>query len=84
MPFIGKTDEEIIERLKTFTTPVFLCINKIDSVSKETVLETIELYRKAYDFKEIIPISAYENTNCRCHFKMYASLFTRRTTVFPK
>ena len=68
-PFIGKLDEEIIERLRHIDTPVFLCINKIDSVSKETVLETIEAYRKAYDFKEIIPISAYEGLNLQAILK---------------
>ncbi len=62
-PFIGQIDEDILARLKNVETPVFLCINKIDSVQKEVVLETINAYKDKYDFTEIIPISAYEGIN---------------------
>lgn len=82
-PFIGKVDEEIIERLKHIETPVFLCINKIDSVSKETVLETIDTYRKAYDFKEIIPISAYEGLNLHAILKTMPIYLPEGPQFFP-
>lgn len=82
-PFIGKIDEEIIERLKHIQTPVFLCINKIDSVSKEVVLETIEAYRKAYDFKEIIPISAYEGLNLQAILKTLPAYLPEGPQFFP-
>ena len=82
-PFIGKLDEEIIERLKAIDTPVFLCINKIDSVSKEVVLETIETYRKAYDFKEIIPISAYEGLNLEAILKTMPNYLPEGPQFFP-
>ena len=82
-PFIGKLDEEIIERLKHIQTPVFLCINKIDSVPKETVLETIEAYRKAYDFKEIIPISAYEGLNLQAILKTMPTYLPEGPQFFP-
>lgn len=82
-PYIGKTDEEIIERLKHIQTPVFLCINKIDSVAKEVVLETIESYRKAYDFKEIIPISAYEGLNLEAILKTMPEYLPEGPQFFP-
>ncbi len=82
-PFIGKVDEEIIERLKHIETPVFLCINKIDSVSKETVLETIDAYRKVYDFKEIIPISAYEGLNLQAILKTMPVYLPEGPQFFP-
>ena len=82
-PFIGKLDEEIIERLKHIDTPVFLCINKIDSVNKEVVLETIEAYRKAYDFKEIIPISAYEGLNLDAILKTMPNYLPEGPQFFP-
>ena len=82
-PFIGKLDEEIIERLNHIDTPVFLCINKIDSVSKETVLETIDTYRKAYDFKEIIPISAYEGLNLEAILKTMPQYLPEGPQFFP-
>lgn len=82
-PFIGKLDEDIIERLKHIDTPVFLCINKIDSVPKETVLETINIYRKAYDFKEIIPISAYEGLNLEAILKTMPHYLPEGPQFFP-
>ncbi len=81
--FIGKLDEDIIERLKHIDTPVFLCINKIDSVPKETLLETIDLYRKAYDFKEIIPISAYEGVNLDAILKTMPQYLPEGPQFFP-
>lgn len=62
-PKIGKVDSEILEKLKTIHTKVFLCINKIDSISKEVVAEVIKAYKDQMTFAEIIPISAYEGTN---------------------
>ncbi|WP_054741331.1 GTPase Era [Cellulosilyticum ruminicola] len=82
-PFIGKLDQEIIERLKTVNTPVFLCINKIDSVSKEIILQTIDVYSKAYDFKEIIPISAYERTNIDSILKCIPNYLPEGPQFFP-
>lgn len=82
-PFIGKTDEDIIERLKTVQTPVFLCINKIDSVPKEKVLETIEAYTKRLQFTEVIPISAYENTNLQAILKCIPAHLPEGPQFFP-
>ncbi|UYZ12211.1 GTPase Era [Brevibacillus sp. WF146] len=59
----GPGDEYIIERLKQVKTPVFLVINKIDKVHPEELLPIIDDYRKLYEFKEIIPISALEGNN---------------------
>lgn len=81
--FIGKLDEQIIETLKSVKTPVFLCINKVDSVPKEKVLETIELYRKIYDFKEVIPISATEGTNIDTLLDIFPTYLPEGPYYFP-
>lgn len=60
---IGPGDKYIIEHLKSINTPVVLAINKIDTVSYETVDKTIEVFKEQYDFKDILPISALENKN---------------------
>ena len=52
--------EGILDKLATIKTPVFLIINKIDTVEKECLLERIAEYSKAYNFTEIIPVSALE------------------------
>ncbi len=59
----GRGDDFIIERLKSSNTPVFLIVNKIDTVHPDQLLPLIEEYRQQMDFAEIIPISATEGNN---------------------
>lgn len=53
-----KGDRIIIESLKKVSSPVFLLINKIDTVKKSELLPIIDYFKDLYPFKEIIPISA--------------------------
>lgn len=66
---ISKGDRIIIEKLKLTKTPVILILNKIDLVEKETLLETIDMYRNEFDFKAIIPISALNNKDLKVVFE---------------
>ncbi|GAX91511.1 GTPase Era [Effusibacillus lacus] len=59
----GPGDEFVIEQLKKVNTPVFLLVNKIDSVSHDKLLEIIADYKDLYPFKEIVPISALTGDN---------------------
>jgi len=59
----GHGDEFVIETLRKVTTPLFLLINKVDIVRKDTVLPIIGKYKDLLPFKEIIPISALNGTN---------------------
>lgn len=61
--FIGAGERHIAETLKKVKTPVFLIINKIDTVSKEDILTFIDAYKDIYDFCEIIPVSALRGEN---------------------
>ena len=61
--YIGAGEQHIIESLKGIKTPVILIINKIDTVPKEDVLKYIDVYRRVYDFAEIIPVSAIKGSN---------------------
>ena len=61
--FIGAGERHIIGQLKKVKTPVILVINKIDMVKKEALLPAIDLYRKEYDFAEIVPVSARSGDN---------------------
>ena len=58
---IGTADKIILEKLKEKNKKVILVINKIDLVPKENLLKLIELYKKEYNFKAIVPISALKN-----------------------
>ncbi len=60
---IGPVDSEIIFHLKNSDLPVLLLINKIDLIPKTNLLKIIEKYNNAFQFKEIIPISALKGDN---------------------
>jgi GTP-binding protein Era len=59
----GHGDEYVLEILRKVKTPVYLLINKVDIVRKDTVLPIIEHYNRLFPFKEIIPISALKGIN---------------------
>lgn len=59
----GAGDNFIIDKLQAVKVPVILVINKIDAMSKEDILKVIVEYQNAYNFAEIIPISALNKDN---------------------
>ena len=62
--FIGQSDMQIAENLRSLEKPVVLAINKTDKLkSKEAVLGIIEKYSKLLEFTEIIPLSALKANN---------------------
>ena len=61
--FIGAGERHIAEQLKSVKTPVFLVINKIDTVAKAEILTFIDAYKDIADFAEIIPVSALKGEN---------------------
>ena len=63
IPNIGPAEESLIAQIKQHHMPAILVINKIDTVKKEDILKTIETYKDAYHFKEVIPVSAMKKTN---------------------
>lgn len=60
---LGTGDKFIIEKLKETKVPVILILNKIDKIPYEMILPKIEEYKNLYDFKEIIPVSAFKKKN---------------------
>ena len=80
----GPGDASIIERLKNVKTPVFLIINKIDTVEKEDILQVIETYKELYDFTEIIPISARERENLDSLTKAVRDILPKGPMYFPE
>lgn len=59
----GPGDKYIIKQFQKVSTPIVLVLNKIDLVPKSEILPLIDSYRRLYDFKEIIPVSALKNEN---------------------
>ena len=54
----GTGDQHVLDLVKRSGAPVFLLLNKIDKLHKESLLPLIEHYSKLHDFQEVIPISA--------------------------
>jgi len=48
----------LIESLNETKAPVLLVINKIDLIEKKFLLPLMDKFRKLYDFRDIVPISA--------------------------
>lgn len=59
---VGKGDRYILDNLKT-DIPVILVLNKIDEMSKERILKTIEDTKDIYPFVEVVPVSALKCDN---------------------
>lgn len=66
-PSLGSQDRLVIQRVREVTAkskqPVFLLINKVDLVNKTRVLPLIEAVRTAFEWTEIVPISAQTGLN---------------------
>lgn len=60
---IGAGDEFILEQLKAVKTPVILAINKVDLIDPDRYVKIVENYKKYTFIKEVINISALNNTN---------------------
>ena len=59
----GPGDNFVIEQLKKVNVPVFLIVNKIDTMEKQDLLEAIISYENSYPFEAVVPISAKEKDN---------------------
>ncbi len=81
---VGSMDSYIIKDLKEITTPIVLLINKIDKLKQEEVFQLIEKYDKMDLFKEIIPISALNNTNVDGFIKVLEGMLPEGPQYFPE
>ena len=59
----GPGDNFVIEQLRKVNVPVFLLVNKIDTMEKQDLLEAIVSYENSYPFEAVVPISAKEKDN---------------------
>lgn len=59
----GPGDQYIMDQLKNVKKPVYLVVNKIDTIHPDDLLPMIEQYRHELDFKAVYPISALEGNN---------------------
>lgn len=84
---LGNMEKDILTMLNGVKQPKILVINKIDSIKREEIPETIRYYAKECEFDEIVPVCAVDGTNTdeliSCIFKYlpYGEPFYDEDTV---
>lgn len=79
----GRGDDFILERLSKQEVPVYLVINKIDTIHPDELLAIIDDYRTIMEFKEIIPISATEGNNVEHLLEVLVDQMDEGPQYFP-
>lgn len=80
---IGPGDQSIISALKKVDTTVILAINKVDLVEKSSLLPLIDMYSKAHDFREIVPISATDPRTVELMFGILKKYLPEGEKLYP-
>ena len=81
---VGTQETLLLERLAGTGAPVILVINKIDTVKKEDLLAVIDVYRKAFDFADIVPICARTGENVEELLKVLEAYAQEGPQLFPE
>lgn len=80
----GRGDDFIMERLKSSQAPIYLVVNKIDTIHPDELLPLIEDYSNQMDFKEVVPISATEGNNVEHLLDMLVSRLPEGPQYYPE
>ena len=80
----GPGDQFVIELLKSTQTPVFLILNKIDKIKKQTMIELLSLWNERYSFAEIIPVSALTSDNSSMLIEITKNYLSDSMQYYPK
>lgn len=77
-------DPLVLETLAARPAPAFCLLNKVDELrEKSRLLPVIEAWRTAHDFREILPISALDGTNCGRLVELIARALPEHPAYFP-
>ena len=77
-------DNNVLGGIEIIKKPVFLIINKIDTVNKERLLPLIDEAKETFPFKEIIPISALKRANTDDIIKTLKKYLPYGPPLFPQ
>ena len=80
----AETDEGPLKALAGFRGPVFCCLTKADLARPKTrLLPLIEACRRQYPFREVLPISALDGTNCDRLLELIVEALPEHPAYFP-
>lgn len=77
-------DEFVFGHIKARKPCLILVINKIDQIPKDQLYPMVDLYSKAYDFKEIIPVSALKGKNMQDMIPAILRYLPEGEPLFPE
>ncbi len=60
--YIGKGEQQMIDRIKASRRPVILAVNKADTVEADRIKKAEEAYGKVLDIRETVAVSALKGT----------------------
>lgn len=81
---LGKGDKFILDVLKKTESPVILVLNKIDKMTKEEIIKSINEYKDLYPFVEIVPISALTKDNTSRLISVIKKYLKDEVRYFPE
>lgn len=73
----------ILPALENVSKPVFLVLNKIDTIEKSKLLTLIDSYSKLYNFAQIVPISAAKGENVNLLLEQMCKYIPEGPPYFP-
>ena len=78
-------DPSALAVLSVHRGPAFCLLNKVDRLeAKSRLLPLIEAWRQAYPFREILPISAADGTNCDRLLELIVGILPVHPPYFPE
>lgn len=77
-------DHPLFARLQALEIPVFLVINKTDTIKPETLLLLIDQWGERFAFREIVPISALHKSNTDKLFELILEQLPEGPVYYPK
>ncbi len=79
-----REDLAILKTLRGEGKPVVLLVNKLDTVKRPELLPVIQAFSKAYDFHEIVPVSALRNDGLEEALGIIKGLLPEGHRMFPE
>ena len=77
-------EKKIVDKIKNYTIPVFLVLNKIDLLSKLEMIKKLEEVNSLMNFKEIIPISVKNSDNVELLLKKVYEYLPEGPMYYPE
>jgi GTP-binding protein Era len=80
----SRPEDLVLTPLRAYGGPVFCLLNKADAIRpKSRMLPLIETWRAAFPFREILPISATDGTNCDRLLALVVEVMPEHPAYFP-